>query len=68
MRVLQINCDWSSHATAAVVLLFIVGRNESFEVADHDFTKFGIIPSVSVSVSFRRSLKNHGMMAVCSLE
>ncbi len=27
----------------------IVGRNESFEVADHDFTKFGIIPSVSVS-------------------
>lgn len=24
----------------------IVGRNESFEVADHDFTKFGIIPSV----------------------
>ncbi len=28
----------------------IVGRNESFEVADHDFTKFGIIPSVSFFV------------------
>ena len=25
----------------------IVTSNESFEVADHDFTKFGIIPSVS---------------------
>ncbi len=28
----------------------IVGRNESFEFADHDFTKFGIIPSVSFFV------------------
>lgn len=28
----------------------LVGRNESFEVADHDFTKFSLIPSVSLVV------------------
>ena len=28
----------------------LVSRNQSFEVADHDFTKFSMVPSVSLVV------------------
>lgn len=35
----------------------IVGLNETFKVADHDFTKFGIIPSVTFVVDIPEDVK-----------
>ena len=35
----------------------LVGFGESFEVADHDFTKFGIIPSVTFFVDIPEDVK-----------
>ena len=39
----------------------IVGSNDTFEMADHDFTKFGIIPSVSFFVDIPEDV---GIMAM----
>ena len=36
----------------------LVSRNQSFEVADHDFTKFSLIPSVSLVVDIPEEVSN----------
>lgn len=36
----------------------LVGSGETFEVADHDFTKFGIIPSVTFVVDIPEDVKD----------
>ena len=42
----------------------LVGSGETCEVADHNFTKFGIIPSVTFVVDIPKDL---GMMRECLL-
>ena len=35
----------------------LVGQNETFEVGDHDFTKFSLIPSVSFTINIPESIE-----------
>ena len=46
----------------------IVSRGATFAVGDHDFTKMGIVPSVSFLVDIPENIKGsfyHGKMFVC---
>ena len=40
----------------------LVRTNTTFEVGDHDFSKFSIIPSVSLWFLFQASCLDHGIM------
>ena len=53
----QIKCGEPGYPVAAAEWgrRVIVSKNESFEVGDHDFCKFSIVPSVSLMIKIPES-------------
>ena len=56
----RIKCGEPGHPVAAAERgqHVVVSKNELFEVADHDFCKFSIIPSVSLLIDIPESIKH----------